>query len=783
MDKRIINENFIWDLHIHTCDCPKGSSEFSNLFIEEYLDKVIDVFLNYKDLKMISFTDHNFISANVYKAFIKRNTGISVIPGIEVDIYLDEESEKKNDFKHIIFYFDDRKFNFEKHAKMINDKINNHPIKIYDFLNFLITEMKDIPFLISPHFMKQESRSIDASWSNPEKTEKEIDKYMDQMFCFWEASGISNISRAIEFLKDFERKNKISIISFSDSNNITKLENYLKNPPQYFKALPNFEGLRMVGSDFRRICENKISINESDFGKYIGKIIQGDNEISFSTNLNTIVGGRGSGKSLLIDGIALYLNPDVSNEKLLLPDDRVDYIKNMGFKVLNLKDEELENHNFKFDYYNQGYVNHLFDRNSDIVSSHYFKDEFNKLEKKDAIVIKSSILQTLANKNIQPSALDENIVSITSKVKNIVELKKEFKLPLMKTNKIIDDLDASKIIDALDKTAVTPKELLYDTNVKKAKKELIKAIAFAKYSYNKSIYLSNENVNECIRKRYKLKLDSLNLERKDKSKVLDLIKLEINNSACSYINRVNLINSLLNLKYSDSIQRTTTFGYDNHKFIFQRELKIQPILNYLFEMYNGYFDSSKIKTIYKIDKTKFSSLYDLIKLYCYNVNDVIMGSKSVKDLDEELSTLKSLKINVIDEILIEDNGTLKNLRHLSPGTQANYLMEYIVFKDTSIPLLIDQPEDNIDNRTIYKVLTNWFEQLKAKRQIIVASHDPNIVINADSENIILCNQIHPNKFEYKNGALEYQDNIEKISQILDGGSIALKRRLIKYGEK
>ena len=106
-----------------------------------------------------------------------------------------------------------------------------------------------------------------------------------------------------------------------------------------------------------------------------------------------------------------------------------------------------------------------------------------------------------------------------------------------------------------------------------------------------------------------------------------------------------------------------------------------------------------------------------------------------------------------------------------------------MFKETSIPLLIDQPEDNIDNSTIYKVLTNWFEKLKSNRQIIVASHDPNIVINADSENIVLCNQIASNKFEYQNGALEYNDNIEKISQILDCGSTALKRRLIKYGEK
>ena len=109
-------------------------------------------------------------------------------------------------------------------------------------------------------------------------------------------------------------------------------------------------------------------------------------------------------------------------------------------------------------------------------------------------------------------------------------------------------------------------------------------------------------------------------------------------------------------------------------------------------------------------------------------------------------------------------------------------MEYIVFKDTNVPLLIDQPEDNIDNSTIYKMLTNWFNELKIKRQVIVATHDPNIVVNSDAENIIVCNQIKNAEFKYTYGALEYGDNISNVANILDGGSKALERRLIKYGE-
>ena len=119
---------------------------------------------------------------------------------------------------------------------------------------------------------------------------------------------------------------------------------------------------------------------------------------------------------------------------------------------------------------------------------------------------------------------------------------------------------------------------------------------------------------------------------------------------------------------------------------------------------------------------------------------------------------------------------------MSPGTRANYLLEYIAFNETEKPLLIDQPEDNIDNSTIYNQLTKWFRSLKMKRQVIVVTHDANVVVNSDSENVIICNQIQDNQFTYSYGALEYGDNLDKVSKILDGGKEAIERRLLKYGE-
>ena len=107
--------------------------------------------------------------------------------------------------------------------------------------------------------------------------------------------------------------------------------------------------------------------------------------------------------------------------------------------------------------------------------------------------------------------------------------------------------------------------------------------------------------------------------------------------------------------------------------------------------------------------------------------------------------------------------------------QTNAVMEYILHSESTIPLLIDQPEDNIDNEARYSQLTKWI------RQIILVTHDANIVINGDAENVIIANH-NGEKFQYDYGALEYSDILDKAAIILDGGKVAIHRRIEKYGE-
>lgn len=766
----------IWDLHIHTCKCPKGSEEFSRMSTIEYIDFLCETFANYPNLKMISFTDHNHLSEEVYKNFYNRNTGITLIPGVEVDIYLDAQAKLNNDFKHVIFYFDNEKFELDNHASKINDKLkNNTPILLSEFLSFLLDEIS-VPFLISPHFLKQGKRGVEFNWFE-DNYKQNLDKYIDQMICFWETANVVEIERAINLLKEFEREDKVSIISFSDSNNKEKLINYLSKPKQYFNSLPNFEGLRMVGSDCRRITSSDITISKDNYGKYIGYVQYGDCIISLSNRLNTIIGGRGMGKSLLLDGIARYIAPSKTDK--VLEEDRCEYLENLKYKVFDMNHTDLKHHSFSFDYYNQGYVLKLFGSgNDDLVSSTYFSSEFSKLKSFNLELVKTEIVEAVSFTE-EPQIENENISSIIEKVIYISNQKNDLKIKASKEVKEIDYLTSELTSKLFGK--LVPDILLNNEKIIQKEIELLSTIQEEIFKHNESVIFSNFLAR--FDKIYKEKLGKINLSKKVKNSTISYIKKAIKRDAIDIINRVSQINSLLRIcdkNYCDKSEIQID-GFEGNKFIFVRKLNVENILIYLHRVFNDYFDSNKVKKYTGKEKKNIGNLYELIKLYCYTPNDVLQDSKSLSDLYKELKELTNLKVEKVDDILYSHGGVIERLRDLSPGTKANILMEYIVHKDTEIPLLIDQPEDNIDNKTIFGVLTQWFNSLKYKRQIIVVTHDANIVVNSDSENVIVCNQEKTDQFEYKNGALEFDDIIENVSSILDGGSSAIQRRLIKYG--
>jgi energy-coupling factor transporter ATP-binding protein EcfA2 len=119
------------------------------------------------------------------------------------------------------------------------------------------------------------------------------------------------------------------------------------------------------------------------------------------------------------------------------------------------------------------------------------------------------------------------------------------------------------------------------------------------------------------------------------------------------------------------------------------------------------------------------------------------------------------------------------LEALSMGERAIVLLKILLGLDDK-PLLIDQPEEHLDNRYIYDELMPAFRSAKTRRQIIIATHNANLVVNTDAEQIIVAE--HSNgTLSYQAGSLEDLNIRESITTILEGGDQAFKKREEKYG--
>lgn len=139
---------------------------------------------------------------------------------------------------------------------------------------------------------------------------------------------------------------------------------------------------------------------------------------------------------------------------------------------------------------------------------------------------------------------------------------------------------------------------------------------------------------------------------------------------------------------------------------------------------------------------------------------------------------------------------------MTPGKQALFALTLILNESQEPwPLLIDQPEDDLDSRSIYETIVPYLMKRKKERQIIMVSHNANLVIGADSEQVIVANRHGDDRknddgrtFEYFTGALEHSRPLNKASattlgrfgirehacEILDGGEEAFRKRREKY---
>lgn len=155
-------------------------------------------------------------------------------------------------------------------------------------------------------------------------------------------------------------------------------------------------------------------------------------------------------------------------------------------------------------------------------------------------------------------------------------------------------------------------------------------------------------------------------------------------------------------------------------------------------------------------------------------------SKQVKDhegLYDYLFTLQFLDSNYQ---LKQGN---KELQQLSPGERgALLLVFYLLLDNETIPLIIDQPEDNLDNHSVATVLVPFIRAAKKKRQIIIVTHNPNLAVVADAEQVIYVKLEKEKNYTFStiSGSIENKEVNQKIVEVLEGAMPAFNMRRDKY---
>lgn len=134
----------------------------------------------------------------------------------------------------------------------------------------------------------------------------------------------------------------------------------------------------------------------------------------------------------------------------------------------------------------------------------------------------------------------------------------------------------------------------------------------------------------------------------------------------------------------------------------------------------------------------------------------------------------------VDESGVRKNIT-KRISQLSLGQQQSVLLSILLLSDSDKPLLIDQPEDNLDSEFIFKTIVGNLRKIKEHRQVIIVTHNPNIAVLGDAELIIPLKSTSVHSQIISSGSIDNDDTIKLCCNILEGGDSAFKQRRNIYG--
>lgn len=513
------------------------------------------------------------------------------------------------------------------------------------------------------------------------------------------------------------------------------------------------------------------------------KLIKDYMIINFSKDLNCIIGGKGTGKSTILNLIELIYSRETDDFEFLSFTSQHRRIYSLF--IFNNEEYLLEfipqviskgEYSYTPSISKKSYkkINEMYKLNTNWynlfkINKYKNKNNYRNIEKKEIDIILKRVFKRGYNINKLVNKISNN--KISDYIRDVMMYTIEYE----EINSYIQKIKRTSNRSFL-------KELRENIDY------IIDMIEYRKKIFNKKIDDFNKNNLGVIEIRY-MPMNSYDYFEE----FLEILskrnyKFELNFiEKCVDDRDENIDNTYLtwgDLEKYFSDARSHWNYFEILKLILNKELqkmnKVLPLINYegIEEKYStvnrGLIHVKKAETIKKINSAilnKFKNNIELLKeniINCFKVMDNFELYFNINNKED------------ITNLPVE----FKNIKQLSSGQKVAALLTFVfnfgIITNDNTPLIIDQPEDNLDNTYIYKNLVESLKSIKNNRQVIIVTHSSTIVTNADAEEVIVLKSNNKQGWIEKHGYPSEKSIIKHILNYLEGGENSFNHKYSVY---
>lgn len=824
-------EWLLLDMHMHSeyskINKKGDATKVKHMTAEEFAKTLFD-----KKVKIFSITDHNYYSKKYYdeidKYITDNNLDMKLINGVELDVYV-ELKDKSEDFIHICVYFDDDvdRENLEETINNLykdreGNELNPHFTKILDELHSLNSK-----FIVIPHGDKERGIFNDylidklSITDSPEfykyamyKVFNAFDvklKFLDKSNDFWATnfceytrrynSIIDNKSpKEIEQMeKNITEKIKNREYELSEEDNL--IYEYILEYGSYFTYF--------VFSDWHNAEEYKPKINNFIFGSLeyafsafematldpTSRIIKSQDfeidipptilekvnfkingipkEVHFSPGLNAVVGKRGSGKSLLLAVIKNLKSQDAEDGAL------------KKYKTLKVSDISAENRgSIKLSlgslnsvaFLTQDEIKEIFEnpnKAQENIASNFLEIRNLDISGINKII---SIGENIKPYNTDYKNITTNILAIKKSDNYNYSINRLLEEGVIKSNFVKIENEFTELISNIEKLKLSSELLVEEKECVKKLKEFYLSIIG---SYNTIIDNHNNRIAEINSRRTNNQITN-NQNMNDITTALDNIK----NNIEIQLNAEKLKVLLTNFK----IENPPVEIYRKGKYLFVTYYEIPDDLSKILKekiLDTIAWSNSNIEELYKYlegtDSRKLKANYNTIvdELKKMIKGDFFKAKKEFYEIKTDSIDYKNEIKNMGNLKYYVQRNDIVNLTNASPGMKSVAYLDMLFDLEDKI-LILDQPEDNIDNDYISNYLVPNIKKKKQVKQLIFVTHNPSVAVYGDAFNYIYVE--NDANIKYTNYLIEKAEDKEKLINILEGGRASFSNRNKKFGD-